>query len=86
MKYPIEKYRGPVKALGYSDEQADDLIHSLSAIMSAFIDAAWGVHPAQLGQQNDNMDELPRRQRYGRIKAEPHKSDEEDAASSDAER
>jgi hypothetical protein len=46
----IERHLEKVKSLGYSEEQSRDLIHKLSHIMSAFIDAAWGVHPAQQAQ------------------------------------
>lgn len=46
----IEKHIDQVRSLGYSEEQARDLIHKLSNIMTAFIDAAWGVHPAQLAK------------------------------------
>lgn len=44
----VKKYRARAKALGYSDEQSEEIIHRLSAIMCAFIDAAWGAHPVQL--------------------------------------
>lgn len=46
----LKEHREKIKSLGYSAEQADDLIYRLSAIMTAFIDAAWGVHPAQLAK------------------------------------
>lgn len=50
MKDIHKKHVARVRALGYSEEQAHDLIHKLSNIMTAFIDAAWGVHPAQLAK------------------------------------
>lgn len=48
----IEKHVDQVRALGYTEEQSRDLIHRLSTIMTAFIDAAWGVHPAQLAKEH----------------------------------
>ena len=51
MKDLIKKHRDAVTKLGYTKEQADDIIHRLSAIMNAFIDAAWGVHPAQVSMK-----------------------------------
>ena len=51
LKEIIENHREKVKKLGYSEEQAEEIIHRVSAMMSAFIDAAWGTHPAQVSQQ-----------------------------------
>lgn len=48
MKDLLKKHRDTVRKLGYSSEQADEIIHRFSEIMGAFIDAAWGVHSAQL--------------------------------------
>lgn len=67
MKDILKKHRQSVLALGYSDEQADDLIHRLSAIMSAFIDAAWGVHPAQLSKRDSDKKCLPGNPECGRV-------------------
>lgn len=47
MKNIVEKHRKTVEALGYSKEQAEEVIHSLAEIFEAVIDVAWGVHPAQ---------------------------------------
>lgn len=51
MKNLIHHHREKMMAMGYSQAQADEIIHRLSDIINAFIDAAWGVHPAQLSTQ-----------------------------------
>lgn len=82
----IKKYRARAKALGYSDEQSDEIIHRLSAIMCAFIDAAWGAHPVQLAGNSGGNKALPRLPEYvkigtkakqGKVKGSATKSAEE---------
>ncbi|GAB4394547.1 MAG: hypothetical protein Tsb0032_20710 [Kiloniellaceae bacterium] len=86
MKEIIKKHRQSFKALGYTDEQADDLIHRLSAIMSAFIDAAWGVHPTQLARQGARNKSLSETPQYARIGTKAKQSDDEVTAGPPAER
>lgn len=50
MEEKHKKYIEHIQAMGYSEDQAHDLFHKLSNMMTAFIDAAWGVHPAQLAK------------------------------------
>ena len=86
MKEIVKQHRQSFKALGYTDEQADDLIHRLSAIMSAFIDAAWGVHPAQLARQDAKHKSLSETAQCARIGTKPKQCDEEETAAPPAER
>tara|TARA_R110000787_G_scaffold173158_2_gene285773 strand:+ start:9722 stop:9976 length:255 start_codon:yes stop_codon:yes gene_type:complete len=58
LKEIIEAHKEKVKKLGYSEEQAEEIIHRVSAMMSAFIDAAWGTHPAQLSQRANDKKSL----------------------------
>ena len=67
MKRFTQKYRNRVKALGYSDDQADEVILRLSAILCAFIDAAWSRHPVQLSGGKLNNKGLPCLPDYARI-------------------
>lgn len=80
MKDILKKHRQSVLALGYSDEQADDLIHRLSAIMSAFIDAAWGVHPAQLSKRDNDKKSLPGNPECGRLGTKAKQSEKKGPA------
>lgn len=86
MKEIVKKHRQSFKALGYTDEQADDLIHRLSVIMTAFIEAAWGVHPAQLAQRADRKKALPDTVQCVRIGTKAKQCDEEETAAPPAER
>ncbi|MGK2959050.1 MAG: hypothetical protein ACSLFB_11765 [Acidimicrobiales bacterium] len=86
MKDILKKHRQSVLALGYSDEQADDLIHRLSAIMSAFIDAAWGVHPAQLSKRDNDKKCLPGNPHCDRIRTKEKQSEKKGPAAVSAER
>jgi len=63
----VKKYRARVTALGYSDEESEEIIHRLSAIMCAFIDAAWGAHPVQLAGNTGGNKALPRLPDYAKI-------------------
>ena len=58
LKEIVETHREKVKKLGYSDEQAEEIILRVSNMMTAFIDAAWGTHPAQLSQQAKSQKSL----------------------------
>lgn len=64
----VKKYRARAKALGYSDEQSEEIIHRLSAIMCALIDAAWGAHPVQLAGNATGNKALPRLPEYAKIR------------------
>lgn len=86
MKEILKKHRQSFEALGYTDEQADDLIHRLSAIMSAFIDAAWGVHPAQLARKNAGQKSLPATAQCVRMGTKAKQCDEDETAGPPAER
>lgn len=59
MGHIVNKYRSRVVALGYSAKQSEEVIHRLSAIMCAFIDAAWGAHPVQLAADAKANKALP---------------------------
>ncbi|MGC8202513.1 hypothetical protein ACP2AV_07390 [Aliiroseovarius sp. PTFE2010] len=85
MKEILKKHRASVKALGYTEDQADDLIHRLSAIMSAFIDAAWGVHPAQLSMHERDKKSLSEPSQCARIRTKPKHIDTKGPAASPAE-
>ncbi len=85
MKEILKKHRASVKALGYTENQADDLIHRLSAIMSAFIDAAWGVHPAHGSTHERDKKSLPENQQCVSIRTKQKHSDTKGPAASPAE-
>lgn len=80
MKDLIKKHRDAVTKLGYSKEQAEDIIHRLSAIMNAFIDAAWGVHPAQVSMKAGGKKNLLPKARCDRIGTKQKQHDEEETA------
>ena len=80
MKDILKKHRDAVTKLGYSREQADEIIHRLSDIMNAFIDAAWGVHPAQLGAEAGNKKGLLLKPRCDRLRTKPKQHSEDDTA------
>jgi len=86
VKEIVKKHRQAFKALGYSDEQADDLIHRLSAIMSAFIEAAWGVHPTQLAMQGREKKSLSASTQCAKVRTKAKQSDEDETAAPPAER
>lgn len=67
MRDIVTKYRARVAALGYSEEQAEEIIHRISAIMCAFIDAAWGAHPVQLAENLRGNKALPPLPEYVKI-------------------
>ncbi|GAK34637.1 hypothetical protein JCM17846_28630 [Iodidimonas nitroreducens] len=80
MKEILKKHRQSFTALGYSEEQADDLIHRISKIMLAFIEAAWGLHPAQLAKQAGVKKSLPVRGQCAKIGTKAKQTDREDSA------
>ena len=85
MKEILKKHREAATKLGYSREHADEIIHRLSDIMNAFIDAAWGVHPAQLSAEaGDKKDLLPKAQ-CGKLRTKPKQSSKEETAATPTE-
>ena len=82
MKDILKKHRASVQALGYTEEQADDIIHRLSTIMSAFIDAAWGVHPAQLSKRGRGKKSLCEPSQCAKIGTNPKQNDAKGPAAS----
>ncbi len=82
MKDLLRKHRDAVTKLGYSREQADEIIHRLSDIMNAFIDAAWGVHPAQLGAEAGNKKGLLPKARCGKLRTKQKQCCEDNASAS----
>ena len=74
MKEIIETHREKVKKLGYSEEQAEEIVHRVSAMMSAFIDAAWGTHPAQLSQRANDQKSLASKKECVNIEASTNQS------------
>jgi len=86
MKDILNKHRNAVTKLGYSPEQADEIIHRLSDIMNAFIDAAWGVHPAQLGAKAGAKKDLLAKAGCGKLGTKQKQRNEDDAAAPLTER
>lgn len=67
MRDIIAKHRARVVSLGYSEDQSEEIIHRISAILCAFIDAAWGAHPVQLSGGKVKNKGLPSLPDYARI-------------------
>lgn len=82
MKDLLNKHRDAVTKLGYSEDQADEIIHRLSDIMNAFIDAAWGVHPAQLGAKAGAEKRLLPKARCDKLRTKQKQCSEDDASAS----
>jgi len=82
MKELLNKHRDAVTKLGYSEEQADEIIHRLSDIMKAFIDAAWGVHPAQLSANAGDKKSLLPKLQCDKLRTKQKRCSEDDAAAS----
>lgn len=80
MKDLIDKHRDAVTKLGYSKDQAEDVIHRVSAIMNAFIDAAWGVHPAQLGSKTEGKKVLLPKAQCDKLRTKQKQRGEEETA------
>jgi len=85
MKNILKKHRHSVTALGYSGEQAEDIILKFSAIMNAFIDVAWGVHSAQLSKRENTKKCLPETPICGRIRTKAKQSDQKGSAAPPAD-
>ena len=85
MKNILKKHRQSVTALGYSSEQAEDIILRCSAIMNAFIDVAWGVHSAQLSKRENIQKGLPGARKCGRIRTKAKQSDQKGSAAPPAD-
>ena len=58
------------------------IIHRLSTIMSAFIDAAWGVHPAQLSKRSRGKKSLCEPIQCAKIGTNPKQNDAKGPAAS----
>lgn len=85
MKDIVNKHRARLSARGYTDDQAADLIHKVSNILLPFIDAAWGVHSAQLAGSSTENKSLPAPDAYDTIGTKPKQSDEKGSAASSAD-
>ncbi len=85
MKDILKKHREAATKLGYSREHADEIIHRLSDIMNAFIDAAWGVHPAQLSSMDGGKKDLLPQARCGKLRTKPKQSSKEETVATPTE-
>ncbi|MEM6413528.1 MAG: hypothetical protein AAF720_02600 [Pseudomonadota bacterium] len=52
MKEIIEKHKDRLIAKGCSPERAEDIVHRLVRVLEPFVDAAWGLHSAQLARDS----------------------------------
>ncbi|WP_417723934.1 hypothetical protein [Salipiger sp.] len=68
--------------MGYSQAQADEIIHRLSDIMNTFIDAAWGVHPVQLSAQTRGKKDLLPKAGCGKLRTKQQQCNTDGTAAS----
>ena len=47
----MQRYRGLIANIEFSDTQKDEVIHIVSCMMQAFVDQAFGVDPVQISQR-----------------------------------
>jgi hypothetical protein len=65
----LERYRAIVAGIeGMTDAEKDEAIQVVINIMQAFVDAAWGVHPAQVAVKKRVLDSSQGQREDGKLK------------------
>ena len=75
----LEKHRQRFVDRGYSEEEAKGIVHMLSAIMQEFIDAAHGVHSAQILSRNSAALALSNPNKCGTLRSEADNEKDHDS-------
>ena len=64
----LERYRSIVASIeGMTEAEKDEAIRAVVSIMQAFVDAAWGGHPAQLAFEKKEQDSSQDQGRDGNV-------------------